>query len=120
MPVALWIVNGILAAAFLAAGLMKLLRPREALVRAGMSFAGDTPPAAVKAIGAVEVLGALGLILPRATGIAPVLTPLAAVGLAVTMVGAIIVHVRRQECMTVGFLLLLLAIVSAMLGFLIL
>jgi DoxX-like family len=57
----------------------------------------DFPAAFVKAVGAAEVLGAVGAILPRLLGIAPVLTPLAAVGFCVVMVGAVTVHFRRHE-----------------------
>ncbi|HEX2705221.1 MAG TPA: DoxX family protein, partial [Candidatus Lustribacter sp.] len=51
----------------------------------------------VRFIGVVELLAAIGLILPAATGIAPVLTPLAATGLAVIMVLAAVTHLRRKE-----------------------
>jgi hypothetical protein len=57
----------------------------------------DTSDAGVKAVGAVEVLGALGLILPELTGIAPILTPIAAVGLVIVQIGAIRVHLVRNE-----------------------
>ena len=93
MIIALWIVNAILALIFLAVGLMKLARPRTALAASGMAWTADSTDAAVKGIGAIEILGAIGLIVPLATGIAPVLTPLAAAGLAVVMIGAVIVHI---------------------------
>ena len=54
-----------------------------------MTYVEDFSTPAVKAIGAAELLGAVGLILPLATGIAPILTPLAAVGLTVLMIGAV-------------------------------
>ncbi len=97
MNVVLWIVAGVLAAAFLGAGLMKLAQPKEKLVESGMGWAGDFSPGVVKAIGALEVLGALGLILPAVFDVATVLVPLAAVGLALIMAGAIVVHARRKE-----------------------
>jgi hypothetical protein len=98
MNVVLWIVAGLLAALYLAAGGMKLTTPREKLLaNPNMGWTEDFSAASLKGIGAVEILGALGLILPQATGIAPVLTPLAAVGLAVVQIGAIIVHGRRKE-----------------------
>ena len=118
MTVALWIVNAILALAFLAAGGMKAVRPTSALKASGMGWTDDFSPAAVKAIGILEVLGAIGLILPLATGIAPVLTPIAAIGLALAMVGAIVVHARRQESWAAPAGLLVLSVVSAVLGFL--
>ncbi|RSD07347.1 DoxX family protein [Amycolatopsis eburnea] len=98
MNVVLWIVAGVLAALYLAAGGMKLATPREKLLEnPNMGWTADFSGAAVKGIGAVEVLGAIGLVLPWALDIAPVLTPLAATGLAVVQVGAIIVHARRKE-----------------------
>lgn len=97
MNVFLWIVAGLLALAFLAAGSMKLLQPREKLISSGMGWAEDFAEPTVKVIGVLEVLGALALILPWALGVLPVLTPLAAVGLAVLMVAAMATHVRRQE-----------------------
>ncbi len=97
MNLVLWIVAGLLAAAFAAAGLMKLTQPKAKLAASGMAWTEDFSDGAVKGIGAVEVLGAIGLILPAATGIATVLTPLAAAGLALTMVGAAITHLRRGE-----------------------
>jgi uncharacterized membrane protein len=94
--VALWIAAGLLALAFLAAGLMKLSSPKEKLVER-MPWVNDVSAGRVKAIGAVEVLGALGLILPAVTGIAPILVPLAAAGLAIVMVLAAIMHLRRGD-----------------------
>lgn len=97
MNIVLWIIAGLLALAFLGAGAMKLTRSREQLAGAGMAWTEDFGAGAVKAIGAVEVLGALGLVLPAALDIAPVLTPLAALGLALLMAGAVATHVRRKE-----------------------
>jgi uncharacterized membrane protein len=96
MNVALWIVAGLLALAFVAAGLMKLSTPKEKLAER-MAWVNDYSAGQVKAIGAVEVLGAIGLILPAVTGIAPVLVPLAAAGLAIVMVLAAIMHLRRGD-----------------------
>jgi hypothetical protein len=95
---ALWIVAGLLAAAFLAGGAIKVLAPKEKLatIRGG-GWVEDVSAGAIKAIGAVEILGAVGLILPAALDIAPVLVPLAAVGLVLVMVGAMLVHLRRDE-----------------------
>ncbi|KAB1653591.1 DoxX family protein [Pseudoclavibacter chungangensis] len=117
MIIALWIVNAILALIFLAAGVMKLARSREALASSGLAWTADASPGTVKAVGAVEVAGAVGLIAPLATGIAPILTPLAAIGLALTMIGAIVLHVRRHERFTVPVVLLVIAAASAALGF---
>lgn len=96
MNIALWIVQGLLALLFLMAGGMKVSQPKEKLAT-NMEWAADAPASQIKVIGTLEILGALGLILPGLTGILPILTPLAALGLAATMVGAIITHARRQE-----------------------
>jgi hypothetical protein len=75
----------------------------------------DTSDAGVKAIGAVEILGAFGLILPELTGIAPILTPIAAVGLVIVQIGAIRVHLahnERQPLPANAILLLLAAFVA--------
>ena len=97
MNVVLWIVAGVLAAAFLASGLMKLTQPRKKIIDSGMGWAGDFSDGAVKGIGALEVLGALGLILPAVFDVATILVPLAAAGLALVMVGAAVTHARRRE-----------------------
>lgn len=117
MLVAFWIVSGLVALVFLAAGTMKLARPKEALVASGLAWTEDFTEPTVKAIGAAEVLGAIGIVLPALTGIAPILSPIAASALALVMVGAILVHVRRKENPTVNVVLLLLAAASAALGF---
>ncbi len=117
MNVVAWILQIVLAVAFLAAGGMKLARPRPALVGAGMGFAEDYSDGAVKTIGAVEVLGAIGLILPWLLGVAPVLTPLAALGLALVMAGAVVVHVRRKEQFVPPLVLGVLALVVAIIRF---
>jgi uncharacterized membrane protein len=98
MDRALWIVAGLLAVAYLAGGVAKLIVPKEKLATfPGGGWADDFSAGAVKAIGALEVLGAVGLVLPAALGIAPVLVPLAAAGLALLMVGAVITRFRRHE-----------------------
>jgi DoxX-like family len=98
MDIALWIIAGILAAVFLFAGGNKVFIPREKLAKApGGGWALDFSSGFVKTLGAVEILGAVGLILPALVNIAPVLVPLAAVGLGVIMIGAAVVEFRRQE-----------------------
>ena len=97
MNITLWIIASVLALAFLTAGAMKLAQPQEKLAASGMGWTEDFNPGAIKAIGLAEVLGALGLILPAVTGIATFLVPVAATGLAVVMVGAIITHIKRGE-----------------------
>ena len=96
MNIALWIVQALLALAFLMSGGMKLMRSKEELAPM-MGWVEDVSPNTIRLIGLLEVLGAIGLILPALTGILPWLTPLAAVGLVLIMVGAIVTHLRRDE-----------------------
>ncbi|WP_037569081.1 DoxX family protein [Phaeacidiphilus oryzae] len=116
MSIILWIGQGLLAFVYLVAGGLKVVRPRERLAASGrLDWMKDHSDAAVKAVGAVELLGAAGLILPGATGIARVLTPIAAVGLVVVQLGALRVHLARGERQPVPanvFLLLLAAFVA--------
>lgn len=111
MNVTLWILAGVLAALFAAAGLMKATQPKEKLAP-NMPWVEDFSANAVKGIGLVEMLGAIGLILPAATDIAPILTPIAAAGLAITMALAAVVHVRRNETKMAAPALVLLALTA--------
>ena len=110
MNVFLWIVAGLLALAFLAAGSMKLVRSKDELAASGMGWSEDFSAGVIKTIGALEVLAAIGLILPPALGVAPILTPLAALGLGLLMVGAAVTHLRRNETQMVVSNLVLLAV----------
>jgi hypothetical protein len=110
METALWIVQAVLAGIFLATGMTKLTQPRLKLAAGPMTWAADVSDGQFRAIGLLEVLGALGLILPRTLGIASTLVPLAAVGLAVTMVGAIVTHLRYREYDRLAVPLVLLAL----------
>ena len=96
MVIALWIVGGLLAVIYLFAGFTKALTPKAKLVKQ-MAYTEDFTAWQVKAIGIVEILGAIGLVVPMLTNIAPILTPIAAFALAVVQVVAIVVHVRRKE-----------------------
>ena len=109
MNLILWIVQIVLALTFLMSGFMKVSQPIEKLAKT-MGFVNHFPAWSVRAIGAVEILGAIGLILPPLVKIAPVLTPLAAVGLALIMVGAIVEHATHKEWSGVGTCLVLLLI----------
>ena len=96
MNVVLWVVTGLLVIAFLGAGLTKALQPREKLLPR-MPWVADYSDGQIKAIGGIEVLGALGLVLPAIGGIAPWLVPVAATGLAIAMLLAAIMHLRRGD-----------------------
>ena len=97
MNTALWIVQGLLAAMFAFAGTMKFTQPREKLLKQ-FPWVNDVSIGTVRFIGLSELLGAIGLIVPWLTGILPVLTPVAAVGLCVIMVLATnIIHLKKKE-----------------------
>lgn len=98
MNLALWIVAGLMAAVFLVAGSTKLFIPRSTLAEApGGGWVGGFSASFVKVLGALEIAGGVGLVLPAALGVAPFLTPVAASGLAIVMVGAAVVEIRRRE-----------------------
>ena len=99
MGTILWVIQIALGLMFLMAGAMKLMRTKEQVVASGdmMAWANDFSANNIKLIGLAEVLGAVGLVLPAATGILPILTPIAAVCLAIIMAGAAYTHYRRGE-----------------------
>ncbi|WP_417602933.1 DoxX family protein [Owenweeksia hongkongensis] len=97
MNTILWIVQGLLALMFLMAGAMKLSKPKKELREKLGDWVDQYSDISIKLIGLAELLGAIGLILPMAMGFFPILTPLAAIGLAMTMVGAMKVHYQRKE-----------------------
>jgi uncharacterized membrane protein YphA (DoxX/SURF4 family) len=102
VDVVLWIIAGLLAAAFLAAGIMKLFLPKEKLAASGLVWTEDFSAGQVKAIGALELAAAVGLVVPAAIDVVPVLVPLAALGLVLMMIGAAIVHLRRGEAQMIA------------------
>jgi uncharacterized membrane protein YphA (DoxX/SURF4 family) len=106
MNVVIWIVQGVLAVLFLGAGGTKLTQPDEKLVDR-MTWIKTWPKGTSILVGTAEVVGALGLILPAATKIAPVLTPIAASGLVVVMIGAVVTHTRAKEWSSIGFTVVL-------------
>jgi uncharacterized membrane protein len=98
MKIAVWVVSGLLAVAFLFIGLSKLL-PSTADLEAA---AQGVPVILFRIAGTAEVLGAIGLILPAATRVLPILTPIAASGLVVTMIGAVTTNIIIGEYALAG------------------
>ena len=109
MNIALWVVQILLAIGFAASAAMKGTWDRERLVRAGQTGVQGLPVPLIRSIAFVELLGALGLLLPWTTGIAPVLTPVAALGLAVVMILAAGVHLILREPKNVAITVAILA-----------
>jgi hypothetical protein len=99
MNLALWILAGALAAAYAAGGLGMVLLPKERFRAVGPSqhWVDDFDDRHLKVIGTIKLVGCLGLILPAALDIEPVLTPLAACGLMLLMSGAATTRFRRSE-----------------------
>ena len=112
MDLILWILQGLLALAMFGAGTFKVVTPHAKLAEK-MKWAVSWPPARVKLLGLAQVLGALGLVVPWATGILPVLTPVAACCLLVLMLGAIKTHVDLAEPVVAPAALAALALVVA-------
>ncbi|MFI5914289.1 DoxX family protein [Dactylosporangium sp. NPDC051541] len=101
MEIAYWIVAGLLALFYVYAGGKKAVQSREQLLPM-MGWVDRMPMPAVRAIGVLELLGAVGLILPPATGVAPWLAVAAAVGLVLVQVGGIVTHLSRGEARLIG------------------
>ncbi len=99
MNIALWTVAGLLALAYVAGGGVKVVLSKEKIFASGPAAAWveDFRPGTIRTIGVLEVLGGLGLVLPAVLGIATDLVPLAALGLAMIMVGAAVTRLSRGE-----------------------
>jgi len=112
MNVALWVAQGFAALVFLVTGAAKMVTPKERLAEK-MHWAATWPQGRIKLLGLAEVAGAIGLVLPAALQIAPVLTPIAAVCLAVLMLGAVQTHRRLHESTAPAVVLVLVCIAIA-------
>ena len=110
MNIILWILQGILAIAFVMAGVMHAFQQEQS--RARLKWPAAVVPALLTFIGIAEILGAGGLILPMLTGILPWLTPLAALGLAIIMALAMGFHARRAEYQNIVFNLVLFVLIA--------
>ncbi|BCJ44112.1 membrane protein [Actinoplanes ianthinogenes] len=108
MEIAYWILAGLLALFYLYAGGLKTVRSQDQL-RPMMGWVDQIPMPLVRTIGVLEILGAVGLILPPLTGIATALAFAAAIGLVLIQIGGIITHVSRGETKVIGLNIALLA-----------
>ncbi|GAB5523860.1 MAG: DoxX family protein [Roseivirga sp.] len=100
MNTTLWILQGLLAFIMFLAGFMKLTNSNSELIKKGngrMDWAQNVSGTQIKLIGLLEALAAFGLILPHLLGIIPMLTPLAAIGVMLTMFGALSLHLKRGD-----------------------
>ena len=113
MHTALWIASGLLAFAMLGAGALKVVTPRVKLMEK-FKWAKTWSDGNVKLLGLAEVLGGIGLIVPQATGILPILTPIAAVCIVVLMIGAVKTHLDFKEPVVAPGILALLGVFIAL------
>jgi hypothetical protein len=109
MRVAYWIVAALLALFYLYSGGIKVVRSKDQL-RPMMGWIDSVPLRLVRTIGVLEVLGAVGLVLPPLTGVAPGLALAAAIGLVLIQVGGISLHLSRGEVKVIGLNVVLLAL----------
>jgi len=112
MNATLWGIQILLALVFTVTGAAKLTQPRPALA-GRMSWVEDASDAQVKTVGLLEVLAAIGLIAPPLLHIATFLTPLAAAGVVLLMIGAAVTHIRIGEPQTLWVNVLLLVLGAA-------
>jgi putative oxidoreductase len=106
--IALWVVQGLLAAMFIMAGAMKASQPIEAMAES-LPWVTSTPIGLVRFIGISELLGGIGLLLPSLLRIKPFLTVWAAIGLALVMLLAAVFHGSRAEFPLIGMNVILMA-----------
>ena len=109
LHITLWVAQGLLAAAFGMAGYLKLTAPMDQLLTNGMTFVANYEPSTVRLIGVAELFATVGLILPAALRKLTILTPLAALGLAVLMLLAAQYHLTHHESAAANIVFFLLA-----------
>jgi len=97
MNVVLWTLQGLLAAVFAASGLAKISQPKDRLIASGQTGVAPFPLPVIRFTASCELLGAVGILVPRLVGVAEFLTPAAAFGFAIVMVGAIASHGYLRE-----------------------
>jgi uncharacterized membrane protein YphA (DoxX/SURF4 family) len=110
MNIVLWVLQALLGVMFIFHGRMMLNPPAQAQAR--MAYVRDLSPNMRRFIGVVEILGGIGIILPALVNVLPILTPLAAVGLAIVMVLAAVYHLPRREYPNIVFNLVLAALAA--------
>lgn len=110
MNVALWICQGLLALIFLYSGVTKGFKPVPELVKMGQTGLEGLSDRFVHTIGIAELFGVVGIILPWALQVAPILTPITAVCFALVMVFSTVIHYRHRNYTQVASHLLILAV----------
>jgi uncharacterized membrane protein YphA (DoxX/SURF4 family) len=110
MNLYLWIAQSLLGLVFLGSGIAKSTMSRGRMAATGQSGVASQPLGFIRFIACCEILGALAMVLPVALGMAPFLTPIAALGLAIIMVGAARIHAKLREPKAVAVNIVLLAL----------
>ncbi|WP_406437587.1 DoxX family protein [Streptomyces sp. NBC_01613] len=113
MNVALWVGQALLAVVFVYSGALKVSQSKEKLLEMGQTGVAVFPVPLLRFVASCELLGAVGVIVPWLTDTAPVLTPLAAAGFVVIMVGAIAAHARLHEPRNVAATSFVLVVAAA-------
>jgi hypothetical protein len=108
--VGLWVAQGLLVAVFGFSAAVKGTQPKQRVLQLGMTGVVNIPIPLIRFTALCEVFGVIGLVLPYATGIAPILTPAAAIGLGMVMIAAAVIHLRLHEPWTAGGNVILLAL----------
>ncbi len=116
MSIAIWVAQGFAALVFLFTGALKVVAPKDKLATK-MHWVTDWPPGCIKLLGLAEVAGAIGLVAPGLLHIAPILTPIAALCLAVLMLGAIQTHRRLHESFAPALVLTVICVAIAVARF---
>lgn len=110
MDEALWVCQIALAVMFLLSGSAKISMSKQRLLETGQTGIAPFPLPVIRLTATCELLAVVGLIAPRASGILPILTPVAAIGLGVVMIGAIISHATLHEPRNVAVNVVILAV----------
>jgi len=96
MNTALWVIQALLAAFFFITGFGKVSSSKQKHIDNGHIKPGS-PVALLRVLGALELLGSIGIIIPWLTGIASIITPITAVCFCLVMVGALMIHTQKKE-----------------------
>jgi len=109
MNTVVWVIQGLLTTVFAIAGFMKMAAPKSVLEE-NMGWVKDYSKTMVKVIGTCELMGAIGLVAPMSFNVLPILTPIAATGLAVVMILATRTHLIRKEYPKIGITIFLFVV----------
>ena len=106
MNTIIWIIQGVLAAIFLLAAIKKIITQKQKLIDE-KQIDPDGSALPIRLLGFVEILGVIGIILPKLIGILPILTSLAAIGFSIVMVGAFVIHYKKKNYKILPFWVLI-------------